>query len=144
MAIILEGQRLDDLIEREAKVAGVELTDADRAWLRGMVMDWQRSSTPSTGQLIEIVRSRIRYVVPPVDMDGQPITVGCTVLAPWKSGGAGDGACIKRMVVVSIENPEHRGYGYYTRTLKLRGQDGKKQSHFYPSNCLVIQPSTES
>ena len=78
----------------------------------------------------------------PYDCQGKLIKVGDSVLAPFAKGGAGDGAYIFFGTVVAIEEPTHRGYGYWTRKLKLRGKrrfETRDQTvtHNYPANCLL-------
>ena len=79
----------------------------------------------------------------PLDMDGQPITEGATVLAPFATGGAGNGARLRRMVVERIDaDLTHQGYGYWTRILRLRpAEGGRLTPHNYPKNCLVVAPT---
>jgi hypothetical protein len=72
-------------------------------------------------------------------MHGTLITVGTELYFPTAAGGAGNGPAIRRGVVAAIEEPSHRGYGYWTRRLKIRkADDGKIATMPYPANCLVI------
>lgn len=134
--------------EIESRIASVAaglsqpLTAADTAWIAENVRRWLSSYMFNEKSLADAIASWVRGCAPLVDMDGQPITVGTTLLVPFSKGGAGNGAHMRRMVVVAIGEPAHRGYGYYTRTLTVKGLgDGKKMKHHYPSNTLVIAPA---
>jgi hypothetical protein len=72
-------------------------------------------------------------------MHGTPITVGTEIYFPTANGGAGNGPAIRRGTVTAIEPESHRGYGYWTRRLKVRQvANGKIAIVPYPANCLVI------
>lgn len=79
-------------------------------------------------------------IFPAKDMDGNSLNVGDTVLYPVAKGGAGNGACICWGIVVEIaKEATHRGYGYYTRALKIRPKKGGKIfTHNYPENCMLV------
>jgi hypothetical protein len=79
-------------------------------------------------------------IFPAKDMDGSLISVGDVILYPIAKGGAGNGACICRGTVVEIAKEcTHRGYGYYTRYLKIKPKSGGKVfTHNYPNNCMVV------
>jgi hypothetical protein len=74
---------------------------------------------------------------PAKDMNGLDLSIGDRLYYPMAKGGAGNGACIKEGAVEKIEEPTHRGYGYWTRKLKIRDYESNKiVTHNYPANCL--------
>jgi hypothetical protein len=76
---------------------------------------------------------------PAKDQRGEKIVVGSKILYPMTKGGAGNAACIKEGKVEGIEQPTHRGYGYWTRKLKIRDNVSKKLiTHNYPANCIKM------
>ena len=115
------------------------LSDLAVAWIVERISAWIERYTYREAQVLDLIKTWVEAWAQPVDMDGQPIAVGATILAPFAKGGAGSGAHMRRATVVEIGEPEHRGYGYWTRLLKLRAlDDGKAIRHLYPKNCLVI------
>jgi hypothetical protein len=126
-------------VVRVAAETNCVLSDQAVAWIVERISAWIARYTYSEAQALDLIKTWVEAWVQPVDMDGQPITVGTTILAPFAKGGAGSGAHMRRATVVEIGEPEHRGYGYWTRLLKLRAlDDGKAIRHLYPKNCLVI------
>ncbi len=139
---ILSDTEIEARIASVARSLSVPLTQADIAWIAENVRRWLKTYMFSENSLSDAIGSWVRGCAPTVDMDGQPIGVGTTLLVPFSKGGAGNAAYMRRMVVVEILMPEHRGYGYFTRTLVLRrADDGKKMRHHYASNCLLLAPA---
>lgn len=133
-----------DIEARIASIAGGfthQLTAEDTAWVVGKVRHWLSSYAFNEASLVDSIKGWVRACAPLVDMDGQPVTIGTTLLVPFAKGGAGNAAHMRRMVVVAIHQPEHRGYGYFTRGLTLKPLDGgKNMHHHYANNCLVFAP----
>lgn len=78
-------------------------------------------------------------IFPAYDSRGELITVGCKVLYPMSKGGFAGAASIKEGKVESIDKPTHRGYGIWTRQLKIRDDRSKKIiTHNYPANCIKM------
>lgn len=135
-----------DIAARIASIAGATqqlLTADDTAWIAGNVRRWLSHYAYQEAQLLDVIGTWVHACAAPADMDSQPIIIGAILLAPFSKGGAGNAAHMRRMVVEAVGEPDHRGYGYWTRSLTLRGLDnGKKIRHLYPSNCLVIAPTS--
>ncbi len=75
----------------------------------------------------------------PTDMHGTLITVGSEIYYPTAKGGAGNGPTIRQGTVTAVEDPTHRGYGYWTCRLRVRpAAAGTTVLLPYPANCLVI------
>jgi hypothetical protein len=134
--------------EIEVRIAGIaatqtmQLTAADTAWIAGSVRRWLSNYAFNEKSLTDVITSWVQGCAALVDMDGQAITIGTTLLVPFAKGGSGGGAYMRRMVVIAITEPAHRGYGYYTRALSVQGlDDGRKMRHNYPKNCLVLVPA---
>jgi hypothetical protein len=74
----------------------------------------------------------------PKDLYGFEIQVGYSILFPVKQGGKGNAAVIRYGTVEHIQEPTHRGYGYWTRRIKVRAFDtGKVWTVDYPGNCIL-------
>lgn len=132
-------------ITRIAVETNSGLSDEAVAWIVERINGWIARYTYREAQVLELITTWVKAWAQPQDMDGQPIAVGATILAPFGKGGAGNGAYMRRATVVKILPPDHRGYGYWTRTLKLKAlDDGKTVRHLYPKNCLLLQAAPDA
>jgi len=86
---ILSDADIEARIVSVAAALSQPLTAADTTWLVGCVRSWLSNYAFNEQSLASAIASWVRGCTPLVDMDGQSITIGTTLLVPFSKGGAG-------------------------------------------------------
>jgi hypothetical protein len=152
------------IIDSTGAVAGNSILSEEHAWMNAAFLIFENNVEPlapnwfgalrvyvceKCGQPFEFHLEKVGsptycetcflQKVEPRDANGTLLAVGDTVLFPVARGGKGNAPIIRFGRIVKIGEPEHRGYGYQTRTLNIRPQDGESDKlvkYNYPGNCL--------